>query len=163
MTDMLENLRIELGIPKDDHLNTLEFGYGSVLSPTGPGSSYTSSLLMTKDESLLLSQRQSDSEGAQPFSPPSRKTLTFHPSERDSGSELDLSEATTSLSETELKRTLKEVGIDSTTTLEIVGMIKHKNPAGTSPTFSSSHPHPHRSSSHSGRSYSSSASTALSS
>jgi hypothetical protein len=36
MLSLLERLRIDMGVPKDDSLNQLDFGYGSVEYSTGP-------------------------------------------------------------------------------------------------------------------------------
>ncbi|OXA42654.1 uncharacterized protein LOC110859391 isoform X2 [Folsomia candida] len=139
MTELLDKLRMDLGIPKDDKLNRLEFGYGSANShsrgnfssmrPT-PGdplfSTTTSSKFPTRKRISGLDEAFSDE-----FMAPPQPHSSYNPMEEvggdsESGDDIELHsvKSETSLSEAELQRTLKEVGVDSQTTLEIVGMIR---------------------------------------
>lgn len=129
---------MDLGIPKDDTLNKLEFGYGSVLNSDRSGT-YSRSGAVSISTPRIPSHPPRDTGEmlADEFLPPPQRNPSQNPffiSEPESESEVELHscKSETSLSESELQRTLKEVGIDSRTTLEIVSMIKH-NPSNTFP------------------------------
>lgn len=144
MEKALEKLRMELGIPKDDSLNKIEFGYGSILSPGSephppptPSYSYLSKLVCEADTDT---ERDDTHAHIRDVLGPSSTSLRFQKPPRpvvtDSGSEVDIGDGVDSscVSETELRTTLKEVGIDSETTIEIVDIVtnnKSRSKKGT--------------------------------
>jgi len=128
MGEMLEKLRMDLGIPKDDTLNKLEFGYGSVLYTTysyfykknnphipetvPPTSSKTKSLTRKPERHQLHDTQRTHN-----------LNLSFDLRENRCEVDNQSSKSDVSLSETELRLSLKEAGLDSETALEIVHIM----------------------------------------
>jgi hypothetical protein len=156
MKDLLEKLRMDLGIPKNNDLNKLEFGYGSVVTTSANPYFYTNEgpkatigkkqfHFSTTLRREVVEERISD-DVIPP--PPPNNSYNFVTLDFDSGSEQEevrrrpkSEDKQESPSASELRRTLREVGIDSETTMEIVKLIKptphHYTLEETSPTTTS--------------------------
>jgi hypothetical protein len=160
MDHMLEQLRTDLGIPKDDVLNKMEFGYGSVLNAS-KSQPYTSGQNTSKPSTIEERYYGGGSDG-ELFDGINEPTLNINqmilershhrlPEERTDGeshynrkssnksyheiqqdyivknNNVRSIPSDDSLSETDIRLSLKEVGIDSETTLEIVQTIQRTN------------------------------------
>jgi len=168
MNEMLEQLRTDLGIPKDDVMNRMEFGYGSVVSSTkfppytttesgnyenesdcdleqGLNHPSISLPMESKQEKLMIKERDEGIEDPPNHTNnhPSRPPTTIDAVKTKESKFIPMKVANIpsedSLSETDIRLNLKEVGIDSETTLEIVQTIQksrrrndHHNDARTS-------------------------------
>ncbi len=177
MTYMLDRLRMDVGIPKDDLLNNLEFGYGSVKYSSGPFFFKSESALLShdyKDKRQSKDRPKTSGSGsiceAVPIPSKSRTSdLTifelhrqdFHSGDESSkmsscntselngvsgevrqdlfdeghglhnmsgGSSQSSKSSGLSLTESEVRNALLEVGFDQETTLDLVQIVRHPNP-----------------------------------
>jgi len=144
MAGMIDKLRLDLGIPQDNELNKIEFGYGSVshseagyyfynrsesdhesCCPEADNSPTHDENHGSQDGSLIEQKNHLDSSS---ISNNNESHSTDSGKQDDCGESTYSSDSSLSASETEIREALLQVGLNSKSTTQIVEiMTKHKS------------------------------------
>lgn len=154
MVHMLDRLRMDVGVPKDDSLNQIEFGYGSIKYSTGPYFRRLGQLALDFELTTESVETQSHKQNGRTEGSELSLVDLHHRLDLNSGDESskmssnsvtslfdgDISQppgqrakesispssksSDVSISESEIQRALGEVGFDLEATKEIVSIVK---------------------------------------